>query len=177
MKLVYTIPNKLWWIQDLLNHKDYKDIHNAIIKQRHILNLKTAEGVWDKRLHKNLKAPDRIEVSQYPPFEMLKKIVRNNQFFKLPFVQKMTTTIHYMKNNSGINWHCDDSWKYGATYYINRRWNIHHGGEFMFAATTAHGFLPIIGNSLVIVKAPLDHKVNPVLSPIIPRISVQIFMQ
>ena len=38
-------------------------------------------------------------------------------------------------------------------------------------------FLPYVGNSLVIVKAPIQHKVNPVLSPIIPRISVQIFMK
>tara|TARA_R100001129_G_C5324625_1_gene248346 strand:- start:5661 stop:6194 length:534 start_codon:yes stop_codon:yes gene_type:complete len=177
MKLVYTIPNKLWWIQDFLDANAYKDLHNAIIKQRRELNLKTAEGVWDKRLHRNLKAPDRVQVSQYPPFEALKQKVINNTFFKLPVVEKITTTIHYMKNRSGINWHCDDSWKYGATYYINSRWNIHWGGEFMFADTHAHGFLPTTGNSLVIVKAPLDHKVNPVLSPIMPRISVQMFMK
>ena len=82
-----------------------------------------------------------------------------------------------MKNKSGINWHSDVSWKYGATYYLNHRWNIHWGGEFMFADKAAHGFLPITGNSLVIVKSPFDHKVNPVLSPIMPRISVQMFMK
>jgi len=30
---------------------------------------------------------------------------------------------------------------------------------------------------LVIVKAPIAHKVNPVLGPIMPRISVQMFMK
>ena len=177
MKLVYTIPNKLWRIKDFLDDDMYKGIHDAIIKERSKLNLKTSEGVWDARLHRNLKAPDRVQVSQYPPFELLKEKVRNNAFFKMPIVQEMTTTIHYMKNKSGINWHSDNSWEYGATYYINRRWNIHWGGEFMFADDVAHGFLPITGNSLVMVKAPLDHKVNPVLSPIMPRISVQMFMK
>ena len=47
----------------------------------------------------------------------------------------------------------------------------------MFTDGNGHGFLPVMGNSLVIVKAPLTHKVNPVLSPIIPRISVQMFMK
>ena len=154
MKLVYTIPNKLWWIQDFLEHDMYKGIHNAIIRERKQINLKSAEGVWDNRLIKNLNAPDRVEVSQYKPFEDLKNLVRDNAFFKLPKLKQITTTIHYMKNRSGINWHSDNSWDYGATYYLNRRWNIHWGGEFMFADEKAHGFLPIIGNSLVIVKHP-----------------------
>ena len=47
----------------------------------------------------------------------------------------------------------------------------------MFADNVAHGFIPITGNSLVIVKSPFKHKVNPVLSPVMPRISVQIFMK
>ena len=177
MKLVYTIPNKLWWIQDFLEYDAYKGIHNAIIKERKNINLTTSEGIWDDRLIKNLNAPDRVEVNKYQPFEDLKELVRNNTFFKLPKIQIITTTIHYMKNRSGINWHSDNSWDYGATYYLNRRWNIHWGGEFMFADEKAHGFLPIIGNSLVIVKAPMDHKVNPVLSKIMPRISVQMFMK
>ncbi len=177
MKLCYSIPGKIWWIHEFLPNDVYKGIHNAIIKQRKQINLKSAEGAWDPNLFKHLNPPSRVEVNQYPPFEILKDKVKNNEFFQLPFVEKMTTTIHYMKNKSGINWHSDVSWKYGATYYINHRWNIHWGGEFMFADNAAHGFLPITGNSLVIVKSPFDHKVNPVLSPIMPRISVQMFMK
>ena len=51
------------------------------------------------------------------------------------------------------------------------------GGEFMFTDEKGHGWLPVVGNSLVILKSPVVHKVNPVLSPIMPRISVQIFMK
>jgi len=43
-----------------------------------------------------------------------------------------------------------------------------HEGEF--------GFIPIIGNSIVIIKSPMLHKVNTVLSPIMPRLSIQSFI-
>ena len=78
----------------------------------------------------------------------------------------MTTTIHYLEKGTGINWHDDGSWTYGATYYLNNKWHKQWGGEFMFTDANGHGFLPVVGNSLVIVKAPIPHKVNPVLSPI-----------
>jgi len=82
-----------------------------------------------------------------------------------------------MEKGAGINWHSDDGWKYGATYYINNRWNIQYGGELMFNLGNNHGYIPIVGNSLVILKSPINHKVNPVLSPIIPRVSVQMFIK
>ena len=47
----------------------------------------------------------------------------------------------------------------------------------MFTDDNGHGWIPPVGNSLVIIKSPLTHKVNPVLSPIVPRITVQIFMK
>ena len=47
----------------------------------------------------------------------------------------------------------------------------------MFTDANGFGFLPVVGNSLVIVKAQIPHKVNPVLSPLMPRISVQLFMK
>jgi|TARA_Y100000114_G_scaffold56738_1_gene51934 Rps23 Pro-64 3,4-dihydroxylase Tpa1-like proline 4-hydroxylase len=177
MKLVYTIPNKLWWIQDFLEYNMYKGIHNAIIRERKKINLHSVEKDWVESLYNNLEPAKRVEVKNYPPFEKLKTLVKHNQYYQLPELNHICTTIHYMTKNSGINWHDDGKWKYGATYYLNRRWNIHWGGEFMFADEKAHGFLPIIGNSLVIVKAPMDHKVNPVLSKIMPRISVQMFMK
>ena len=89
----------------------------------------------------------------------------------------MTTTIHYLEKGTGINWHDDGSWKYGATYYLNNKWHKQWGGEFMFTDANGHGFLPVVGNSLVIVKSPIAHKVNPVLSSLMPRISVQLFMK
>lgn len=177
MKLIYTIPNKLWWIHDVLDKDTYKIIHNSIIKERNDINLQSAMDVWDSNLHDNLEPPQRVDVSKYPPIEKLKLSLLSNSHFQYDDISSIHTSIHFMKKGSGINWHSDHKWKYGATYYLNNKWNIHWGGEFMFADTEAYGFLPIVGNSMVIVKSPLDHKVNPILSPIVPRISVQMFMK
>jgi Rps23 Pro-64 3,4-dihydroxylase Tpa1-like proline 4-hydroxylase len=82
-----------------------------------------------------------------------------------------------MRKNAGINWHADSHVSYGVTYYINKRWNPDWGGEFMFKADGNHGYLPVVSNSLVIIKTPMFHKVNPVLSSFIPRISIQSFIK
>ena len=177
MKLSYSIPGKIWWIHNFLDYDVYKGIHNAIINERKKINLKNVEGQWSKFLYQNMKQPKRVEVSNYPPFEKLKTLVRHNPYCLLPKLKHMSTTIHYMEQGRGINWHDDGKWNYGATYYLNHKWHRQWGGEFMFTDANGHGFLPVVGNSLVIVKAPMPHKVNPVLSPIMPRISVQIFMK
>ena len=177
MRLVYSIPDKLWWIKEFLPPAFYKDLHNSIIQQREKLKFHSAKGLWPKALlDYQLEAPDRLEIKDYKPFEELKILVKHNPFFQMN-PEKMTTTLHSMKKGAGIDWHDDHKWKYGATYYINRRWNENWGGEFMFTENNGHGWIPPVGNSLVIVKAPISHKVNPILSPIIPRISVQMFMK
>ena len=177
MKLSYSIPGKVWWITNFLSYSMYKGIHNAIINEREKINLHTSKGIWSESLINNIEAPLRSEVSGYKPFEHLKTLVKHNAHFQLKNVEKMSTTIHYMKKGAGINWHDDSKWNYGATYYINHKWHRQWGGEFMFTDNNGHGWIPPVGNSLVIVKAPIAHKVNPVLSPIMPRISVQIFMK
>ena len=175
MKLAYQIPDKLWWIHEFLPFHFYRDLHNSIIKQRKKIKLHSAKGVWPDSLITNIEAPHRSEVKNYKPFEELKILVKHNPFFTLE-CNKLATTIHSMQKGAGINWHDDGKWKYGATYYVNRRWDKQWGGEFMFKDKNSHGYIPLIGNSLVIVKAPLEHKVNQVLSPIMPRMSIQIFL-
>ena len=177
MKLSYSIPGKIWWITNFLDYHMYKGIHDAIIRERKTINLRTSKGIWSNTLIDNIEPPLRSEVSGYKPFENLKTLVRHNAYFQLENLEKMSTTIHYMNKGAGINWHDDGSWKYGATYYINHKWHKQWGGEFMFTDANGHGFLPPVGNSLVVVKAPLPHKVNPVLSPVVPRISVQMLMK
>jgi Rps23 Pro-64 3,4-dihydroxylase Tpa1-like proline 4-hydroxylase len=178
MKLSYSIPGKIWWIHNFLDKEIYEGIHNAIIRERSNLKLKeVSNGAWSSFLYNNMQPPKRVEVSNYPPFEKLKTLIKHNPYCLLPTLNHMTTTIHYLEKGTGINWHDDGKWKYGATYYINRRWHRQWGGEFMFTDNNGHGWIPPLGNSLVIVKAPIAHKVNPVLSPLMPRISVQLFMK
>ena len=177
MKLAYTIPSKLWWIHNFLDYNIYKGIHDAIIRERNNINLHSSKGIWADHLHENLVPPERVGVTKYKPFEHLTTLLQHNPFFQFNEMKSISTTIHYMKQHSGINWHDDGSWAYGATYYINHKWHKEWGGEFMFTDNNGHGWIPPVGNSLVIVKSPLHHKVNPVLSPVMPRISVQMFMK
>jgi hypothetical protein len=39
-----------------------------------------------------------------------------------------------------------------------------------------NGFLPVWGNSMLILKTPVDHKVNPVMSSTVPRMTIQTFI-
>ena len=178
MKLSYTIPGKLWWIHDFLDQENYKGIHNAIFKERGKINLHSVEKEWNKTLYNNIKTmPERVGVSGYLPFETLKNLIRKNDIFTLPAGVDMNTNIHYLKKGSGINWHNDGGATYGATWYLNKRWHPQWGGEFMFKDSAGHGFIPPTGNSLILVKSPFEHKVNTVLSPFLPRITVQLFMK
>ena len=177
MKLAFSIPGKIWWIHNFLDYEMYKGIHNAIIKERNKINLHTTDGIWDNHLITNITPPLRTEVSNYTPFEKLKTLVKFNPYFQITDIEHMSTNIHFMKKGAGINWHNDGGWKYGATYYVNRRWNKNWGGEFMFSDGTGSGFLPYVGNSLAIIKSPINHKVNPVITDIMPRLSIQIFMK
>jgi len=178
MRLAYLIPDKLWWIHNFLDQENYKVIHKAIFKERKNINLHSVEKEWNKILYNNVKTmPQRVGVFNYPPFEILKNLIKKNKFFSVPHDIDMNTNIHYLEKDSGINWHNDAGADYGATFYLNRRWNRQWGGEFMFTCENEHGWLPVVGNSLVIVKSPFEHKVNAILSPLIPRISVQLFMK
>ena len=54
MNLQYSIPGKIYWVQNFLDRDTYKGIHNAIIKERNQINLKPVTGVWPKKLTKGL---------------------------------------------------------------------------------------------------------------------------
>ena len=47
----------------------------------------------------------------------------------------------------------------------------------MFKLENSYGYIPVVGNSLIIIKSPINHKVNPVLTSLVPRISVQMFIK
>ena len=177
MRLAYSIAGKIAWIHDFLDKDMYKGIYRAIIKERKNINLHTVEGVWSEDLIRHIAAPQRVQVNNYQPFEELKEMIKSQPYLPLPELEHMSTNIHYMTKDTGIQWHNDSKWKYAATLYLNHRWNRNWGGEFMFMDGAGAGFIPILSNSMVIVKSPLEHKVNQVCSPIMPRISIQIFMK
>ena len=183
MKLVYQIPDKLYYIQNFLDYSTYKKVHSDIFKSNKISLFpvsKTAGHLehWHKDLLTGFKkSPDRGHlISEYKPLEILNVLLKTNPFYKIDYTGDVKFQLHSMKDNSGINWHNDDGYKYGITYYINRRWNRKFGGEFLFHYKDSSGYIPLVGNSLVIVKAPLEHKVTPIMKPLVPRKTIQIFI-
>jgi len=176
MKLVYQIPNKLYYIQNFLDYPTYKKIHYDVFKSKDI-HLNSVKKTWQKTLLTGFKNfPERSDlIPEYGPLKKLNILLNTNPFHKVN-QQIKKFVLHSMKDNSGINWHNDQNYKYGITYYINRRWNPRFGGEFLFQDKSNNGFIPLVGNSIVIVKAPFDHKVTPVMNPLVPRKTIQIFL-
>ena len=176
MELIYSIPDKLYYIEKFLDYPTYKKIHYDVFKSR-LIKLKSAKKKWDKKLLKGYaKSPERADlIPEYGPLEKIKVLLQNNLFHKVKF-KYFEPLIHSMNDGSGINWHDDGSHEYGITYYINRRWNDKFGGEFLFKDKNANGFIPLVGNSMLIVKSPLNHKVTPVMKPLVPRKTIQIFI-
>jgi Rps23 Pro-64 3,4-dihydroxylase Tpa1-like proline 4-hydroxylase len=172
MKLIYNLDNKLFYIQNFLPNHEYKRLHNEIFKEHK--KLKFLENAkWEKGLLNNLETPKRVEINE-TYFKFYKTLLSHQPFIK---IKDINFIIHVMGKHSGINWHEDDHVEYGATYYLNKRWNKNWGGEFMFTYKGQTGYLPVVGNSLVIIKTPLQHKVNTILTNNIPRITIQSFIK
>ena len=176
MKLIYKIPDKLYYIQNFLDYPTYKKLHYDVFKSK-LVTLVSAEKKWKKDLkygYKNFVKHTSLDI-EYKPLQKIKILLENNPFHKVK-IKNFKPLIHSMSDESGINWHDDSGHQYGITYYINRRWNIKFGGEFLFRDKNVNGFIPLVGNSMVIIKAPLKHKVTPVMKPLIPRKTIQIFV-
>lgn len=176
MNLVYSIPDKLYYIQNFLDYPTYKKLHYDVFRSN-LIKLNSTKKTWDKELkygYKNCVKNTKLDI-KYKPLQKIKILLENNPFYKIK-ITDYAPLIHSMKDNSGINWHNDWGHIYGITYYINRRWNIKFGGEFLFTDEKANGFIPLVGNSLVIIKAPLNHKVTPVMKPVVPRKTIQLFI-
>tara|TARA_S200002703_G_C3711944_1_gene218663 strand:+ start:120 stop:656 length:537 start_codon:yes stop_codon:yes gene_type:complete len=176
MNLVYHIPNKLYYIQNFLDYPTYKKIHYDIFKDKNT-KLYSTKNMWDdclKHGHKQFVESAKLNID-YKPLQKIKILLENNPFHKIK-IKNFRSHVNSIKEGAGINWHDDYSYHYGITYYVNYRWNKKFGGEFLFMDENIKGFIPLVGNSLVVVKAPLYHKVTPVMSSIVPRKTIQIFV-
>jgi Rps23 Pro-64 3,4-dihydroxylase Tpa1-like proline 4-hydroxylase len=176
MNLTYHIPDKLYYINNFLDYQTYKKLHYDVFKSK-LVTLESIKGKWDEKLvYGHNKFTNRAILNdQNVLLNKLKILIKANPFHKIKN-NNFVHMIHSMNDNAGINWHTDHGHQYGITYYINRRWNSKFGGELLFRHEKQTGFIPIVGNSLVIIKAPLDHKVVNVTKPLVPRKTIQIFI-
>ena len=176
MKLTYSIPDKLYYIENFLDYSTYKKLHYDVFRDK-TAKLHSTKDSWDARLrhgHKTYVENFQLYVN-YDPMQEIKNLLKDNPFHKIKS-ENFNFIAHSMKSGSGINWHNDYNHEYGITYYINHRWNPKFGGELMFATENTKGFLPLKGNSIIIIKTPLEHKVTPVMNSIVPRKTIQIFI-
>jgi len=177
MNLTFSIPNSLYYINNFLDYPTYKKLHYDVFRSK-LINLNTTEKKWGNEIkygHKKFVNNSLLDIN-YLPFQKIKILLENNPFHKVKF-KNFTPTIHSMEDGSGINWHNDGIYSYGITFYINRRWNMKFGGEFLFSDENNKGFIPVIANSLVIIKSPFEHKVAPVMKPLVPRKTIQFFIR
>lgn len=181
MNLAFHFEDKLFWIHNFLPQDYYKHLHKVIVKGRRLISEKTnLNSMWDKYDgHLDSSSLHRYDPNLLTVYETL---LRSQRFVDL---RTLKIVSHIRKYNlyENLSWHSDEypeeeSKKrlYAATFYLNRRWGQNWGGELMFRSPTGSGFVPIQGNSLIIVKAGLEHRVNPCLKKNYSRFSIQTFM-
>ncbi len=179
MNLAFNFNDELFWIHNFLPEKTYKSMYVEFIKNRNKLNLEKTKVEW-----KTFKEEDDNMTESYGQRndKYLKKYLKtyNALLLHQPFVNflnfQLDSHLRICKYNKHLAWHTDDSdntRKYAATFYFNKKWGESWGGELMFKSSKGSGFIPIVGNSLVIVKTGLLHRVNSNLKKTHPRLSIQ----
>ena len=184
MNLVYNFKNKLFWIQNFLPKNTYEKMYVNFIKNRNKINFKKTTVSWKtfKEEEENMSE----SFSQDP-----KKSLYLNDYLKTyhtllkhqSFVNLMNYEFesHLRKFSFGqhLTWHNDDvdNRGYAATFYFNKTWRDSWGGELMFKCDEGAGFIPVVGNSVAIVKAGLTHKVNSNLKKTHTRINIQTWIR
>ena len=92
MNLKYSIPNKLYWIDNFLDYNTYKNIHNSIFRERKQINFYSTENVWGKFLYKNLVPPMKTEINGYKPIESLITLLKHNPYWESEYELIVSST-------------------------------------------------------------------------------------
>ena len=175
MNIAYRIKDKLFWIHNFLPRSFYRELHDNFFYSNKKVN-EPVDDFWDEGLLRNLKSTQRLILDETFSKQYV-TLLKHQPFLNIVDAEKISFMAYKMTKYCGLNWHNEHHVKYAATFYINRRWNDQWGGEFMYKTKEQSGYIPIVGNSLLLIKSPLFHKVNPVLSPTIPRFTIQSFIK
>ena len=180
MNLAFNFHDKLFWIHNFLPENLYKKMYVNIIKTRNELNFHKTSVEW--RIFKEEEDDMSMSYGQDKfDNEVINFLFKYHTLLKHQQYVNLTNTkcdSHLRKYNYGqhLGWHDDGSVeqrKYAATFYFNKTWQESWGGELLFKSDLGSGFIPIVGNSLVIVEAGLRHKVCANLKKTHPRLSIQ----
>ena len=183
MNLAFNFKDELFWIHNVLPPKLYKEMYVEYIKNRKKLNFKKTGVYWftykeevdDMSLSYGQSINMENNVNNVKIFlEKYHIIIKHNPFVNF-LNSKFNSHLRLTKYNQHLAWHNDAAGerKYSVTYYFNKTWGESWGGELMFKSKEGSGFIPVLGNSMCIVKTRLRHRVNAVLKKTHPRFSVQ----
>ena len=140
------------------------------------IDSKTKEKVWVSNLAWDDELYEGISgaclVSSLSPSNLLS--VRTKLIKNFPKYNSLKLNYYYWMRQSGINWHDDGRWLFGATLYLND-WKKEWGGLFLWEDKGLHCLCPKKG-MLVVNDKRQPHSVTPV-SMTAPhgRRSIQIF--
>jgi len=182
MELAFNYNNKLFWIHNVLPPKLYKEMYTDFIKSRNKISFEKSTVDW--RTYK--EELDNMSSS----FAQDKSSILLNYLNKYHIILKHNPFVNFLnsefkshlrltKYNQHLAWHDDNfhNRTYAVTYYFNKTWGESWGGELMFKDELGCGFVPVLGNSMCIVKVGLRHKVNAVLKKTHLRFSIQTWVQ
>jgi len=180
MNLAFNFHDKLFWIHNFLPASTYKKLYLEFFNKRKELHFEDTEVAWQtyKEERENMSMSfDQKNISNHAFFNQYHILLRHQKFVNLLPHKTLWSHIRKYKYGQHAAWHSDadpkNERKYAATYYFNRRWGESWGGEFMFKSNIGSGFIPVVGNSIVIIKTGLQHKVNANLKKTHDRLSIQ----
>jgi Rps23 Pro-64 3,4-dihydroxylase Tpa1-like proline 4-hydroxylase len=178
MNLAFNFQDKLFWIHNVLPSKLYKEMYVEFIKNRKKLNFKKTGVGWNtyKEEMDNMSLSYGQEEKLLDIFlKQYHIMIKHNPFVNFLNYECKESHLRLTKYNQHLTWHNDKGKRriYAVTYYFNKTWGENWGGELMFKSDEGSGFIPVLGNSMCIVKTGLRHKVNPVLKKTHPRFSIQ----
>ena len=179
MNLRFKFHDQLFWIHNFLPQSLYREMYLEFIRKRRKLYIEKTMVNWrtyKEEVDDMSESVDQRSEFNHEYFKKYHTFLTHQRFVNL-INFKMVSHLRKFKYGQHLTWHSDQNdktnRKYAATYYFNHRWNENWGGELMFKSDLGSGFIPIVGNSVVIVKCGLWHKVNANLKKTHQRFSVQ----
>ena len=179
MNLRFKFHDQLFWIHNFLPQSLYREMYLEFIRKRRKLYIDKTMVNWRTYIEEVDDMSESIDQASKFNHDYFKKyhtFLTHQRFVNLINL-KMVSHLRKFKYGQHLTWHSDHNEKtnreYAATYYFNHRWNENWGGELMFKSDLGSGFIPIVANSVVIVKCGLWHKVNANLKKTHNRLSIQ----
>lgn len=145
-----------------------KILHNVISKSLidlcnseidDIKEWKKSQSNWEKGLNQGFTGNCLYQTASKRTTIKILASVRKH----LPKVQmdKYFVQFHVWQTGSGIQWHSDDIYKFGATIYLNE-WNRRWGGLFLYETDKIYAEVPEPAKLVIVENDP--HSVTPILS-------------